>query len=76
MLRYWKQWAKGRRHYIEGKRPKRFEFIEAQFAAHYPGDSMEPVLARAQSEADAVDLSEAQAAGAGAQQGPATQELH
>ena len=75
-LALWKQWGVGRRHYIEGKRPKRFEFIEAQFVAHYPGEALAPVLARARREADAVDFAELRAAGAGAKQGPATEPNH
>ena len=71
----WEKWAMGRRHYIEGKRPKRFEFIEAQFVAHYPGEALAPVLARARREADAVDFAELRMARAGAQPVPAAQEL-
>jgi hypothetical protein len=54
----WQGWKKGQRHYIEGKRPKRFEFIQAQFELYYPGERLEPVLQRAQQEADAVDRAE------------------
>ncbi|KAK9902102.1 hypothetical protein WJX75_004516 [Coccomyxa subellipsoidea] len=54
----WTGWPKGQRHYIEGKRPKRFAFFEAQFAQHYPDQKLAPVLERAQREADAVEAAE------------------
>ncbi|KAK9904764.1 hypothetical protein WJX75_002101 [Coccomyxa subellipsoidea] len=58
----WKRWTKGKRHYIEGKRPKRFPFFEAQYAQHYPTEKLAPVLHQAQCEADAVDAQELAAA--------------
>ena len=54
----WKRWRKGERHYIEGKRPKRFPFFEAQYAIHYPEEKLAPVLDQALREADAVDSQE------------------
>ena len=62
--KYWKDWSKGQRHYIEGKRPKRFPFFEAQFAEHYPKEKLAPVLDQAQREADAVDAQELAFSGA------------
>ena len=54
----WKRWRKGERHYIEGKRPKRFPFFEAQYAIHYTEEKLAPVLDQARREADAVELQE------------------